>query len=262
MGFFNPHVNSNFIMSAKEFVNFFFKYMIRASPFILFTWFWGAVIVLFQSFFDRLRPSIRDPLSIEDRIEKIALKANAEPRMVRELKELFVAPAASYPLIIASELWLDRAFLILLAFTGLFQIFLFINNVYSISFFWMFIPLFIFLPFFMFYSKSVSSDVIEFQEPRERILSMASIITKVNRIVYGHTHVVRHENIGGIEHLNSGTWSPAFLDVECEKPIDQKTYVWIFSGEKGHREAKVFQFKDGREFEVFAGTRRKVIKTL
>lgn len=251
MGFFNPHVDSNWIMTTREYVVFFFRYVVRAQPLLLFTWFWGASVTLMQSFFDRLIPSIREPLTVEDKVELISAKANATPRMVRELRELFATPAGSTPGLVMRELWLDRAFLIMIAFFVIFQLFLFIKTVYSISFFWTFIPLFLFLPFFLFYSRSISSDVLSFKEPSEKILSMASMITKVNRIVYGHTHEVRHEIIGNVEHLNSGTWSPAFMDVECEKPIDQKTFVWIFPGARGAREARVYQFKDGKPHEVF-----------
>lgn len=251
MGFFNPHVDSNFIMSAREYVAFFFRYVVLAQPLLLWTWLWGATMTLFQSFWDRLIPSISEPLTVEDKVELIAAKANATPRMVRELRELFVTSAANRPTILMRELWLDRAFLILVTFFVIFQIFLFVKTVYAISFFWMFIPLFLFLPFFLFYSRSITSDVIEYKEPSEKILSMASMITKVNRIVYGHTHVVRHEIIGNVEHLNSGTWSPAFLDVECEQPIDQKTFVWIYPGSNTQREARVFQFKEGKPAEVF-----------
>lgn len=257
MGFFNPHVDSNFIMSAKEYVVFFFKYMVKAQPLILFTWLWGAVVILAQALFDRLLPSLREPLTIEDRIEWVAAKANATPRMVRELKELFASPAASHPMLLARELWLDRAFLILLAFVGIFEVFLFIKIAFSISFFWMFIPLFLFLPFFIFYSRSVNSTVMHFKEPNEEILTSASLITKVKRIVFGHTHIVRHEFIGPVEHLNSGTWSPAFMDVECEKPIDQKTFVWIYPAESDLREAKVLQFKEGREMAFSPAIARK-----
>lgn len=244
MGFFNPHVDTNFIMSAKEYVVFFYRYMLRAQPLILFSWLWGATVTMIQSSIDRLRPSIRSPLTIEDRIEDIALRANATPRMVRELQELFVAPAASYPTIIMKELWLDRAFLIVLASFGIFQVFISLKSVYSISFFWMFIPLFLFLPFFLFYSKAVSSEVVEYKEPKEKVLSMTSVITKVNRVIYGHTHIERHEIIGAVEHLNCGTWSPAFADVECKKPVGKKTYVWLAPGPQGVREAKLLEFKD------------------
>lgn len=252
MGFFNPHLDTNYIMTPKQYFVFFLKYISRAQPFLIVTWLWGSVVTLIQSFLDRLRPTITDPLTIEDRVEKIALKANATPRMVRELKELFVAPAASYPSIIMKELWLDRAFLIFATMAILYVFFLQIDRIFNISIWWTFVPIALFVPFFLFYSRSVRSEVTEYKEPRERTLSLSAMITKVSRIVYGHTHIVRHEMIGAIEHLNCGTWSPAFLDVECEKPIGQKTFVWIFPGEQGQREAKVFQIRDGSASEVFA----------
>lgn len=246
MGFINPHVDSNYIMTLPQYIGFFFKYMAKAQPGIIFTWFWGAVVTLLHSFFDRLASPIRNPLKIEDRVAEIASKANAEPRMVRELKELFVAPAASNPFLLARELWLDRAFLIFISFFLIFQAMVFIRSVYSLSFFWAFIPLFLLLPFFLFYSKSVTSLVSGYKEPDERVLAMASAITKVNRIVFGHTHHVRHEIIGSVEHLNSGCWSPAFLDVECTQPLDQKNYVWISPSGGGQRQAELLQFVDGK----------------
>ena len=102
----------------------------------------------------------------------------------------------------------------------------------------------IFIPFFMFYTNSLRSAVHEFKEPQERILNLSSYICKVDRIVYGHTHIVRHEYIGLIEHLNPGTWSPAFLDVECTKEYSKRLYVWIEPQEdKEHREAKLIEVK-------------------
>jgi UDP-2,3-diacylglucosamine pyrophosphatase LpxH len=261
MGFFNPHLDSNYIMTPQQYVSFFLKYIFRAQPFLIITWLWGSTVTLVQSFLDRLRPTLTDPLNIEDRVEKIARKANATPRMVRELKELFVAPAASYPSIIMKELWLDRAFLILAAIVILYILFLQIDNLFRISIWWAFIPFFLFVPFFLFYSRSVKSEVHAYKEPQENILSLAGMITKVSRIVYGHTHIVRHELVGAIEHLNSGTWSPAFLDVECEKPIGQKTFVWIYPDESGLRVAKVKQVAGGVVSEVFATSGGKADRT-
>lgn len=246
MGFFNPHVDSNYIMSMKEYIVFFLKYIWRAQPGLILTWFWGALVTLYYSFVDRLASPIRNPLKIEDRVLNIAEKSNADPRMVREMKELFVAPAASSPFLLARELWLDRAFFIFIAFFLIFELFVFIRSVFDISFFWAFIPLFLLVPFFLFYSKSVTSLVSSYKEPDDRVLAMASAITKTSRIVYGHTHHTRHEIIGSVEHLNSGCWSPAFLDVECTKPIDQKTFVWISPGEGLHRQAELFKFADGK----------------
>ena len=245
MGFFNPHVDSNYIMTLSQYVRFFVKYIIRAQPLLMVTWFWGSIVTLYVSFLDNLATQAKNPLRVEDRVEEIARKAKAEPRMVRELKELFVNPARQSPILLARELWLDRAFLIILVFIFAFLIISMIQKVFNISFFWMFIPLFLLIPFFIFYSKSIISNVSKYKEPDEKILTMASAITGVNRIVFGHTHQVRHEIIGPVEHLNSGCWSPAFLDVECTKPIDQKTFVWIYpSDSSGIRVASVKKFDE------------------
>jgi UDP-2,3-diacylglucosamine pyrophosphatase LpxH len=249
MGFFNPHVDTNYIMSLGQYIDFFIRYMLRAQPLLLITWFWGAVVTLWKTFQDSLHVPIREPLRVEVRVNEIAEKANAEPRMVRELKELFAAPAGYSPLLLARELWLDRAFLIFMSFFIIFELMIVLRNLYDVSFFWAFIPLFLLLPFFLFYSQSITSLVSSYKEPDERTLAMASAITNVRRIVYGHTHRIRHEMIGAVEHLNSGCWSPAFLDVECTKSIDQKTFVWLEPSEEGGtqgRRAQLLIFKDGK----------------
>jgi hypothetical protein len=196
-------------------------------------------------------------LKIEDKVNRIAEKSNAEPRMVRELRELFVPPATKNPFLIARELWLDRAFLLLITFLVLFELMLLVKQFFALSFFWVFIPLFLLLPFFLFYSRSVVSLVSSYKEPDERILATASAITNVQRIVYGHTHIIRHELIGSVEHLNSGCWSPAFKDVECTIPIDQKTFVWIEPSLKGNRQARVFIFDQDHSREAFRAIHTK-----
>jgi hypothetical protein len=156
--------------------------------------------------------------------------------------------------LIARELWLDRAFLILIAFVIVFQIMLLVKHFYNLSFFWAFIPLMLLLPFFLFYSKSVTSLVSSFKEPDEKILSTTSAITKVKRVIYGHTHIIRHEMIGAVEHLNSGCWSAAFTDVECTQAIDQKTFVWI-SPFENERKAEIYAF-DGEGATLAFSQRR------
>jgi len=254
MGFFNPHVDSNYIMSMGEYVRFFLKYVVRMQPLLIWTWFWGAMVTLWHSLADRFDDPIRDPLRVEDRINDIARRANAEPRMVRELRELFVTPATNNPFLIARELWLDRAFLIFVALFLVIELMVIVRQFVDISFAWALIPFFFFLPFFLFYSNSVTSMVSSFKEPDEKVLSTAGAIAHVSRIVYGHTHVIRHEMIGPIEHLNSGCWSPAFLDVECTKTVDTKTFVWISPDPEGRR-ASLLMFKDNQSSEALQSQR-------
>jgi len=250
MGFFNPHSDSNYIMTAREYMRFFTNYLLRTQPFIIWTWFWGAMATLVQSFVDRLLPAQKDPLTIEDKIEDIAKKANATPRMVRELAELRVHPASGNIILTSRELWLDRAFMVVFAFIVTYVIFVQIKLIFNISLFWMFVPLFLFLPFFIFYAKSITPKTVKYKEPKERILSIAGQICGLNRVVYGHTHMIRHEWHGEIEHLNCGTWSPAFLDVECTKPYGKKAFIWIEpAGET--RRARVMEFLGTHARQMF-----------
>lgn len=246
MGFFNPHSDNNFIMGLTEYIRIFIKYMLRAQPLLVWDWFWGAILTLKFSLKDHFSEPIKNPIKIEDRINDIAMRSNAEPRMVREMRELFATPAIQDPVLILRELWLDRALLILIFFIIIFQIMLFIKTVFNISFFWAFIPLFLLLPFFLFYAKSIVSMVSGYKEPDDRIMSMSGAITHVRRVVYGHTHIPRHEIIGSIEHLNSGCWSPAFKDIECTKAYEQKTFVWIRPDKDSpQRIADLFKFENG-----------------
>lgn len=250
MGYFNPHVDTNFIMTAKEYLLFFFRYMARSQPLLIWTWFWGSFVVLVQTFGDRLLPVLRDPMMVEEISEKIAEKSNATPGIVRQLRSLAVTPAASNPWLLARELWLDRALILMAMGYLIFRIYDLIDTALPIPILWILIPLFLFLPPFIFYSSLVGSSVVKYKRPRERILMQSGWITGTNRIVYGHTHIVRHEVIGGVEHLNSGCWSPAFLDVECTKLVDKKTYVWICPGPNQAREAEVLAFEDGVSVEA------------
>lgn len=245
MGFFNPHFDGNYIMSIKDYVLMFFKYMARAQPLLVVDWFLGSVWTLFYTVKDQFAEPMKNPLKTEERVNEIAFKANATPRQVRELKELFVENSSKDPVLIMRELWLDRAFLILVGFYLIYLLFSILKNFFDISLFWGFIPLLFLFPFFLFYSKSIVSHVSGYKEPDEKILAIAGHISAVSRVVFGHTHIPRHEMIGGIEHLNSGTWSPGYLDIECTKPIDLKNFVWISPSEQdGKRVAEVVKYKN------------------
>lgn len=252
MGYFNPHVDTNFIMTFYQYIKFFFKYMARSQPLLIVTWMSGSFFTLMQTIGDQLRPSMRDPLSVETRVEDIARRSNSTSGVVRQLSELFTPSAARNPFLLARELWLDRAAILLGTSYIIFNIYLMINSIHAISIWWFLLPCLMFLPPLVFYSSFIDSDVMKFKEPQERILSLSGRIARVQRVVYGHTHIVRHEIIGGVEHLNSGCWSPAFLDVECTKPIDQKTFVWISPEENESRRAMLYRFDGEAVAPVFA----------
>ena len=244
MGLFNPHVETNYIMSLSGYLNFFFKYLMRAQPLIIWTWLWGSVATLIHVIVDRFATPYKPPESIEDRVEREALKSNTKPRVVRELQELFAIPAVQNPYMIAKELWLDRLFLILFGLLGAIFVVQQLKNFFGISLFWVFLPIMFLMPFFLFYARSISSLVGTYKEPDEELFAKQSEVTGVSRIVYGHTHIPRHEYYGAVEHLNSGTWSPGFTDVECTVSEERNNYVWITPNPENleSRKAELKQF--------------------
>lgn len=243
LGLFNPHVEKNYIMSVPEYARFFFKYLVTAQPLIMWTWLWGSTATLWHVTTDRFATPFKGEISREQLVNRAAETSQATPSMVRQLQELFVIPAVNNPILIAKELWLDRLFLISFIFGVVFFIVSTLNDYLGISLYWIFLPLALLLPFFLFYARSVTSLVSEYKEPSEAILSKQAEIAQVKRVIYGHTHHPRHEYYGFVEHLNSGTWSPAFTNVECTESTERNAYVWITPSEdQKSRKAELLQF--------------------
>lgn len=251
MGYFNPHSDRTYIMTLYEYMRFAVKHLLKREPLIMWTWFSGAIVTLVQTFSEGLTPEVKDPLRVEDQVEEIAVQANASPKVVRALKEIHAPPAIFDPIGVMRELWLDRAFLVAAAAVLVFELVSFVRLVVNVSFLWVFVLFALFIPFFVFYFKSIHSKVIVPLRFYERAAKLGARISGVKRVIYGHTHQFMHTNFSGIEYLNSGTWSPAFDDVECTKPTCPKTFVWIkpapsdpANPENQGRVANVYQWKD------------------
>lgn len=246
MGYFNPNSDRSYIMTATQYFKFLFKHMLRKEPLLLWTWFWGACVTLFMTLKESVMPEVKDPLAVEDQVEEIARKANATPRMVRELKEVHAPPVIMQPIGVMRELWLDRAFIVMGSLgVGSWAVGL-LNVVWKVSYWWITVAFtLLLLPFFLFYFRSIKSKVIVDVKYYERAVKFGSKICRVKRVVFGHTHDFVHTNFDGIEYLNSGTWSPAFDDVECTKPSCPKTFVWIRpdTNNSDTRVANVFEWR-------------------
>ena len=245
MGLFNPHVESSFIKSLREYVVFFGRYMLRVQPLLAWSWFWTAMVTLTVSIREGFLPALRDPFTLEERVEGIAERANATPRLVRGLLALRVHPAVFNPFHIARELWLDRALVFGLVMFGTFQLFSFLNVFVDLSIWYWVLFFILMLPVFIFYARGINSDVKNYERGLRRRLPNAAKLASVGRIILGHTHDERHTEIGGVEVINTGTWSPAFHDVECTQPFGRKCFAWVRpDGPNGERVADLFEWTD------------------
>ncbi len=245
MGMMNPHVDSTFIKSSfTEYVVFFFKYVLRYEPFLIWSWFWGAMATLLSSLTDGVLPALKDPLTVEHRVKDVADRANASPEIVRSLRELHVHPAIFNPLRIMQELWLDRALLFLLIVTASFQVFSLVNVFVHISMWWMTIPLLLGMPAFLFYARSVQSDIFKIERTLVEHAPLAAKIVKVRRVIMGHTHREFHTHVQDVELINTGTWSPAFEDPECLKKYGRTCFAWIRPDENQRRTCTLYEWQD------------------
>ncbi|MEK6704527.1 MAG: hypothetical protein AABZ06_01940 [Bdellovibrionota bacterium] len=246
IGLMNPHADSSYIKNSFwEYILFYYKYVMRTQPLLIWTWFWSAMVTLVYSLSEGLLPAMRDPLTMDARVQEIADRANTTPQVVWTLKEVHVHPAVFNPVKVLQELWLDRAILLGLIVVGSFQFFSVLNVFVAISIWWFVTLVVLLMPAFIFYARSVVSGVMPTIEAALRLSPLSARIARVKRVVHGHTHIEQHTSIDGIEYLNTGTWSAAYHDVECTKPYGRKCFAWIKpGGPDGNRIAELYEWKD------------------
>ena len=244
MGLMNPHSENSYIKdSVWGYLVFFYEYILKAQPLILWTWFWGSLVTLWVTVTEGLHPTITDPLSIGKRMEDVAERANASYQEVLALRELHAHSACFNPIQLLKELWLDRALLFVLVVAVSFQVFLFLNIFSKVSIWFFIIPFLLLFPAFVFYARSIRSGVQESQQAAFQKIPTAAKIANVSRVIHGHTHLAKHCSVEGVEYLNTGTWSPAFYDVECTKPFGKKCFAWIHpSANGGGRVSELFEW--------------------
>lgn len=247
MGYFNPHATANYVMTAREYVQFFFRFMFKDQPFMLFTWFWSALATLVLSLRDFWHPEMRDPLLVEEKTEAIAARSNTTPSVVRRMMALNEPSACTNPLKIARVLWLDRGVLFLAAFYVAAQLLLAVNFVWPISPWWGLVFLVLTFPPFLFYSFRVAPQDTEDRLLSERRAELVHEITGAKTAVFGHTHGPMLKQVGPMTYVNGGFWSAAFKEPTCETRIGTQTYVRLPPSGEGPRRAELLEWPPGAD---------------
>jgi hypothetical protein len=196
---------------------------------------------------------MRDPLLVDDKVRSIATRSQATPAMVRKLNALQVPSATDNPFRIARELWLDRAFFLLVALFLAWQVVLHINIAWPISPLWVFVPSMIFIVPYVAYAASVRPTVFATPLLTERLAELIFKITGAKRVVFGHTHQPQCEEVGPVTFYNGGFWSKAFADPECTIRLGEQTFVWIRPRDDGgQRTAELCEWTASAETPVRA----------
>jgi len=242
MGYFNPHDTGNYIRDARAYLRFFFRYMLRTQPLLIWTWFWGAMVTFMIALRDHLRAPMRDPLMVDAKVREVAWRSRATPSMVRKLHALNVPSACNHPLRLLRELWLDRGLLLIGVVYAAWQIVLLVNFAWPISPLWVLVPLALLLPPYFLYAATVKPTVFTEALLDEERAALIRRITGARRVVFGHTHVPKDARIGGVHYLNGGFWSPAFETPECKRRVGTQSFVWIRPTGASAREAALYEW--------------------
>lgn len=242
MGFKNPHNDDSYVKTFKEFIQFFLKYELRNQPLIVLDWLRGALKTLIYSIGESFLPRVKDPMTYNSKLKKIAKKSNVSVESLLALRENHAHPAVRRPFSVIKELWLDRAFLLAAMIILAWQLFSIIAVFISISFNWFFLPLSIMLSVFGYYANGVGGSEVRTNQKLAEDMAIASAkICNVKRVILGHTHYVYHKRNKGFELMNTGTWSIFFKDVECTQKVYLFTFAWI-KAKNGTRSAKIYQY--------------------
>lgn len=239
MGYFNPHVESSFIRSLSAYLAFFFRYIMRYQPLLVYTWFWSAVVTLTVSLEEGFRPAVRDPETLASRLETLAERSHASPAVALALREVTVHSAVFSPLRVFRELWLDRAFgffaVVGLAFYAMLALH-WVSGAHT----WTALVFFaVFLLPFIAYARSCRSSVGGTEHELQQRVALLARIAGVRHLVVGHTHRAAAREIDGVTYLNTGHRSPAFDDVECQEPVGRSAFAWVHPGPDGARVAEL-----------------------
>ena len=227
IGWFNPHVESTFVKPLHEWIIFFYRHVLRHQPLILWTWLWSSVAALVKSLREGFRPAMRDPLSLEQRVQEVSQAARASPAVVRAMHAVRVHPAVFRPLKVARELWLDRAFLLLAVAVGSIQAASTLHLFAGISAWWGVALFALLLPPVLFYAARVDSDVQEVDRNIRRQAPLLARIAGVEHVITGHTHRAEHLDIQGVHAVNTGAWAPGFEDMACTVPYGIRGFAWL-----------------------------------
>jgi UDP-2,3-diacylglucosamine pyrophosphatase LpxH len=219
MGYFNPHVDDSFMLSVPGYIWHWLKYYAFSRRSLAVAWAVGATRML------RELVRIRTPEDKRRRRANLAAAARetrVSPRLVARHAKLFARPAEDRLNMVLRELWVDRVVLVFLVFLlgGLWA--LFAPGPLAL---WGFAPLAAMLAYEILVPKVPLS---------QHWASVARVARKVARVhgaravVFGHTHHPEGEWNGATFYGNTGTWSPAFRDVECTLPLSaERPVVWL-----------------------------------
>ncbi len=217
MAYMNPYYEESFYISPLRTVADFLRRYAFSRHHIARTWFFGAIRTLIDIARQRHR---------EDRSREAHALARdetgASDRAIEQTHALGARPAEDNMIAIARELWLDRVGMIAFAVIALIVAIVFGG---------------LLVAGIAAGALALVIGAYELLTPKPDIRTYDSAPPEVRRILdihgvramcLGHTHRPFGIWEDGRFYGNSGSWCPAFVDLECTQPIlDGRPFLWL-----------------------------------
>jgi UDP-2,3-diacylglucosamine pyrophosphatase LpxH len=237
MGYFNPHVDSTFMLTAGKYIAHWARYYARSRHSLAGTWASGAIKVMRDLILHRMP----NDAEILDKSTELAVNETGAPRdALKAHASLFARPVNEHAHRALRELWLDRVALVgagvavvgIAAVAGAVP-----AAVATIGCAGAFVAYEALVP------KPTLDSIYDHTAGRQREIAK---LHGARAIVMGHTHKAFARWVDGVFYGNSGTWSPAFLDAECTQPFTSgRPVVWLRSPDDGTLTAGLYAWRRG-----------------
>ncbi|WP_129581512.1 MULTISPECIES: hypothetical protein [Sorangium] len=242
MGYFNPHVDSSFMLSAFGYLAHWARYYLFSRRSLAGAWALGALRTVVE-LVRRREPERRARL--RECLAAAAQETGAPLRAVARHARLFAPPAEDRLGLVARELWLDRAALALLA-VAVALVWLLLAPI------WLAPAALVAPAGLVVYERLVPKLPLE--ATWQRVSRAARQVARAHRaraVVFGHTHTPEGSWEGGLFFGNTGSWSAAFEDIACTKPVfAARPLVWLRSepgaGSSARLSGGLVTWKNGR----------------
>jgi hypothetical protein len=223
MGFFNPHVERSYMLSSLGYVAHFARHYLLSRRSIALVWLFGALRA-FAMLCLRREPASRELRRAD--VLAAARETGASPRALARHARLFARPAGDVLARAARELYLDRLAVLLAALAAGLVLALLAHLPVALA-------AAVALVALVLYELAIPKDPLE--KNWSRVRRAARAIARVHgapAVVLGHTHAPEGTWERGVFYGNSGSWSAAYADLACTKPVDeQRPLVWLRSAD-------------------------------
>jgi UDP-2,3-diacylglucosamine pyrophosphatase LpxH len=243
MGYFNPHVDDSYMLGVVGYLHHWAKYYLFSRRSLAFAWAVGAFRTL------RELTVRRDPSSKSRRranVTAAALENGVPLRHVARHARLFARPAEDELGKVARELWVDRVLLggFTLALAALWALLThgaWRSGALAVPGLMLFYELFV-----------PKGSLEETWKKVDRYARRVGAVHRARAVVFGHTHKATGAWENGVFYGNTGSWSAAYLDLECTRlATEARPLVWLKSGVDGRPEllGGLVTYRDGTFIE-------------